>query len=188
MAPSSLGPTSKRRKVTKTHSDTELQLKELESQLSSAVQTKGSLNPLSDLLEFASSQSEPDLVHKAIYALYRVFVMILGNAALETQEGEDTRLVRTWIFEKLNAYAAFLLSLLKDSEPNLRVRYYYTIYADFLIICCTYTYRHPHCGLLCLCLNIYLPPSANLPTNHNSMLPGSKRWSKHCFLLPHLED
>jgi U3 small nucleolar RNA-associated protein 19 len=99
------------------------QVRELETQLTVAVTRATSLNPLLDLIDIAlKAQSAADC-SKAIYSLYRVFVLILhsGKWGLTGDATGETKVVRTWIWERFGGYVDFLLGLLKDEEKLLRV-------------------------------------------------------------------
>lgn len=117
--PSSL-PLAKKRK-TSNDSGFASSIQQLEAQLTEAVSSDASLNPLVDLLQLIDNAAEAGDVSKGIYAVYRVFVLILGGDkyGLGSQEG---RVVRTWIWERLGEYVDYLLGLLKDEEKALRVR------------------------------------------------------------------
>lgn len=126
MAPrSSLPTSSKKRKHAddgQTAPDTASSIKYLEDQLIAAVSSKSSLNPLADLLDIARNTSDPGVLSKAIYALYRVFVVIIINGLLLNVAGNDeTKAVRAWLQEKLHGYVELLLGLLKDEESILKV-------------------------------------------------------------------
>lgn len=124
MAPRPSLPTSKKRKHASDGTDATSSIKSLEDQLIGAVASKSSLNPLADLLDIARNAADPQLLSKAIYALYRVFVVIITNGLLLNVAGSDeTKAVRAWIQEKLNSYVELLTGLLKDEESVLKVRY-----------------------------------------------------------------
>ena len=132
MAPRvSLPTSSKKRKHAAdapTSSDTASVIKLLEEQLITAVSAKSSLNPLADLLDIARSASDSGILSKAIYALYRVFVVIAANGLLLTVAGSDeTKAVRAWLQEKLHSYVELLTGLLKDEESILKVRDQFTL-------------------------------------------------------------
>ncbi|KAI0343197.1 ribosome biogenesis protein Noc4 [Trametopsis cervina] len=124
MAPSSSLPTgAKKRK----HGETQGGKKQnpaislLEAQLIEAVASKSSLNPVADLLDIAYNASESETLHKAIWSLYRVFVVIITNGLLLNVAGSDeSRAVRAWLQEKLNSYVQLLTGLLKDEESVLK--------------------------------------------------------------------
>ena len=126
MAPRSSLPSAKKRNAAHDASPADDQashIRSLEDQLIAAVASKSSLNPLADLLDIARSTSDAQLLSKAIYALYRVFVVIIANGLLLAVAGSDeTKAVRAWIQEKLDAYVDFLTGLLKDEESALKVR------------------------------------------------------------------
>ena len=125
MAPRQSLPSKKRKNGTgkNTDSDVSATIQSLEQQIVSAVNAKTSLNPLADLLDVARSTSDAQLLSKAIYALYRVFVVIITNGLLLNVSGSDeTRAVRVWIQERLHGYTELLVGLLKDEESLLKVR------------------------------------------------------------------
>ncbi|KDR80122.1 hypothetical protein GALMADRAFT_242367 [Galerina marginata CBS 339.88] len=120
MAPSlhSLPPPSKKRKTHK--EDHGSRVKQLEDQLTNAIATNSSLNPLADLLTLAFDARDPHDTSKAIYALYRVFVIIISNNKLVHGEDDAAKVVKAWIWERLQSYVDFLGSLLQDDEKFLR--------------------------------------------------------------------
>ncbi|KAI0788858.1 CBF/Mak21 family-domain-containing protein [Abortiporus biennis] len=123
MAPRSSLPSShKKRKLDSedTHNELLNNIRTLETDLTSAVSTKSSLNPLADLLDIAQKSSDTALLSKAIYALYRVFVLIITNGLLSGGCIEDVKAVRTWISERLHEYVELLCGLLKDEDSSLR--------------------------------------------------------------------
>ena len=97
-------------------------------------------NPLVQLLNFARHPA-PDVVHKAIWALHRVFIRYIkdgkvggisdtalrrrSNSALEAEddqtEGMEAREVRGWVRDRLLEYVEVLGGLVRDREPGLRV-------------------------------------------------------------------
>lgn len=115
----SLPPPSKKRKIQRVdHAQT---IKKLEEELTTAVAKNSSLNPLADLLSLAYNVEDPHDTSKAIYALYRVFVVIITNNKLGLGGDEAAKVVKAWIWERLQSYADFLGSLLQDEEKFLRV-------------------------------------------------------------------
>jgi U3 small nucleolar RNA-associated protein 19 len=122
MAPRSLPPPSKKRKVA---SVDDLQISEiatLEAQLTRAVQDGGSLNSLADLLALAQANPAPvQRTSKSIYALYRVFVTIISSGKLASGGDEDAKAARAWIWARFDAFADILCGLLQDTDKGLRV-------------------------------------------------------------------
>jgi U3 small nucleolar RNA-associated protein 19 len=116
----SLPPPAKRRKTQDTSYS--LSIKRLEDDLHDSVTKNDSLNSLADLLELAYTVEDPHDTSKAIYALYRVFVVIISNNKLEFGGDEAAKVVKAWIWERLQSYVDFLGSLLQDEEKFLRVR------------------------------------------------------------------
>ncbi|KAJ7167536.1 CBF/Mak21 family-domain-containing protein [Mycena filopes] len=115
----SLPPPSKKRKIQK---DSELakSIQSLEEQLTSAAAANTSLNPLADLLELAFTAEDAQDTSKAIYALYRVSVILITGGKLDTGGDEAAKIVKAWIWDRLNSYVEFLCGLLKDEEKLLR--------------------------------------------------------------------
>lgn len=116
--PSSLSGSRKRIKL---QDEDDSRLKELESKLMEAISSNTSLNFLADLTSLATSFHQPRLALKAIYACYRVFVLLISKCFLENPTDEQAKVVRTWIFERLDEYVRFLCGLLQDEESLLRV-------------------------------------------------------------------
>ncbi|KAG6376235.1 CBF/Mak21 family-domain-containing protein [Boletus reticuloceps] len=116
MPPSSLPPPTKRRKT-----EGKTVTKDLELQITAAVAENASLNPLSDLLHIAQNASYPRDMSKAVYSLYRVFVVIISSNKLAPGGGDAAKVVRKWVWERLDAYVNLLLGLLQDEEATLRI-------------------------------------------------------------------
>jgi U3 small nucleolar RNA-associated protein 19 len=116
--PSSLSGSRKRIKL---QDEDGSHIKGLENKLTEAISSNTSLNPLADLTALAASLHEPHSVLKAIYACYRVFVLLISKGCLENSTDEEAKVVRTWIFERLDEYVRFLCGLLQDEESLLRV-------------------------------------------------------------------
>ncbi|OCH86967.1 ribosome biogenesis protein Noc4 [Obba rivulosa] len=120
MATRSLPPTSKKRKITSAD-DALASIAQLEGQLASAISANASLNPLVDLLDLAYASQDPPHMTKAIYALYRSFVLIIANGIFFGQtDAGNSKAVRSWLSERMNRYVELLSGLLKDNEPMLR--------------------------------------------------------------------
>ncbi|CDZ97910.1 Predicted nucleolar protein involved in ribosome biogenesis [Phaffia rhodozyma] len=106
-----------------------------------------SLNPLIDLLSLVKTSPEPEVVHKGVYALGRVFTALLTQNRLnfqlrkrsnrqrigpgagagsdddeaKGQEQEDREvMVMEWVKARFNDYIEYLGGLLKDVETELR--------------------------------------------------------------------
>ncbi|KAH0830655.1 CBF/Mak21 family-domain-containing protein [Lanmaoa asiatica] len=116
MPVSSLPPPAKRRKT----KSNETIIKDLELQITTAVVNNASLNPLSDLLDIALNVSDARDMSKAIYSLYRVFVVIVSSNKFAPGGGDAAKVVRKWVWERLDAYVNLLLGLLQDEEAALR--------------------------------------------------------------------
>jgi U3 small nucleolar RNA-associated protein 19 len=116
----SLPPPSKRRKVQQDPGVVQ-SIQRLEQELTNAAANNGSLNPLADLLDLALKANGPQDTSKIIYALYRVFVVIISNNKLALDGDDTAKVVKAWIWERMNTYVEFLGGLLKDEEKILRV-------------------------------------------------------------------
>lgn len=87
-------------------------------------------NPLLPLLALARNPS-PEVVHKACWALYRVFGTQLAQNRVggitgrgdesPASLGDGAREAKGWVRERLLEYVSILGGLLRDSEPSLRV-------------------------------------------------------------------
>lgn len=126
MAPRpSLPSSAKKRKQSDSISEENVaaRIQLLEQRLIESVAAKSSLNPLADLLDIAHNTPDAQVLSKAIWALYRVYVVVIKNGALLNVAGSDeARAVRAWLQEKLNGYVKLLVGLMKDEETVLRVR------------------------------------------------------------------
>lgn len=116
--PSSLSQPSKRRKTS--GDDTLAALRALETKVTDAASSNSSLNPLADLLELTVSYEDPQLTLKGIYAMYRVFVILIDSGRLGPHSDEEAKVVREWISDRLSEFSDFLFGLLKDEETTLR--------------------------------------------------------------------
>ncbi|KAG7442820.1 ribosome biogenesis protein Noc4 [Guyanagaster necrorhizus] len=116
----SLPPPSKKRKL---NNDSKVlqSIQDTEHHLTRAVTNNGTLNPLADLLDLTCSRKDSQEVSKGIYALYRVFVLVIGNGKLSVSGDESTKTVKAWLWDRMNNYVNFLVGLLKDEEKSLRV-------------------------------------------------------------------
>ena len=116
----SLPPPNKKRKV-KDDASFGTSIKRLEDELTRAISTNTSLNPLADLLDLAVRQPDAQNTSKAIYALYRLFVLLITKNKLNSNSDEGAKIVKAWLWERFNSYVEFLGGLLKDQEKALRV-------------------------------------------------------------------
>jgi U3 small nucleolar RNA-associated protein 19 len=89
--------------------------------LTSAVSNNASLNSLADLIDLTPRSKYSQDTSKAIYALYRVFVVIITDEKLGFGGDDVAKVVKAWLWERLNAYVEYLGGLLKDEEKSLRV-------------------------------------------------------------------
>jgi hypothetical protein len=126
---------------------------EYETQLTSAAKkTEFNPNPLIPLTALARHESA-EVVHKAVWALYRAWVKILsdghlvptpaggqGDAARTKSGSEDespeaaAAAVQKWMMERLNEYLEILAGLLRDSEPSLRVSFRLPNFRQIILI------------------------------------------------------
>jgi hypothetical protein len=97
-------------------------VQDLERQLKAAVATNSSLNLLVDLLDLTCNAEDPQDTSKGINALHGIFVSIIAKGNLSIKNTDDSKIVRAWIWDRLNSYADFLTSLLADREKTLQVR------------------------------------------------------------------
>ncbi|KAH9919606.1 CBF-domain-containing protein [Fomitopsis serialis] len=105
------------------HDETLGEIKRLETQLITAISDNGSLNKLANLVQLALNASDANHVLKAIYALYRTFVMLVTKGMMNSKgdkETEETQAVRAWLSEHMNQYVEFLGELLQDEDAVLR--------------------------------------------------------------------
>lgn len=114
-------PSSKKRKVHETDS-TPHTIQDLEKQLTAAVSEGHSLNPLADLLAAALEPDNAAHCHKALYSLYRVFVIITSRDLLSGPDRTtEAKAVRTWLLEKFHAYTELLTRVLHGEKFHLKV-------------------------------------------------------------------
>lgn len=124
-------PPAKRRKVsTKQHGGI-AHIQRLEKLLLEAVSEGTSLNPLVDLIDAAMDAEDPHLLFKCIYSLYRVFASIIDTGMLVPTPDSGAKIVRTWIWEKLNVFTDMLVGLMSDSEKSLRVSIFQCTYLGY---------------------------------------------------------
>lgn len=146
---------------------------EYEIQLTSAAKkTEFNPNPLIPLTALARHDS-PEVVHKAVWALYRAWVKILSDGHLvptaaggqgdagRTKNGlgdespeAAAAAVQKWMMDRLNEYLEILAGLLRDSEPSLRVSLLDVSPIERLLI--------PHIMPEICCYPIFLRPPAYL--------------------------
>lgn len=80
-------------------------------------------NPLLPVIQLARHAS-PQVVHKAVWALHRMFILLIGQrrvAELEASRAEEIDPVKAWAKDRLDEYIDILASLLRDEEEALRV-------------------------------------------------------------------
>ncbi|RDB30772.1 hypothetical protein Hypma_005736 [Hypsizygus marmoreus] len=111
----SLPPPSKKRKIQQDSA-----LRQLEENVTRAVANETSLNPLADLVDLTLRTKSPQDTSKAIYALYRAFVLVIADDKLGLGGDEAAKVVKAWLWDQLNVYVDYLGGLLKDEEKTLR--------------------------------------------------------------------
>ncbi|QRV90731.1 hypothetical protein RhiJN_18749 [Ceratobasidium sp. AG-Ba] len=118
--PSSLPPPKKRK--LSSSDDTVKRIEYLESSLAQSLLGGGSLNAFVDLLELARSTTDAAVLHKIIYALYRSTVSIAASPKIDSSKcrTEESKLVRTWLLDRVNEYIDLLCGLMADEEKGLR--------------------------------------------------------------------
>lgn len=114
-------PPTKKRKVSVEQHEGLAYIQRLEKLLLDAVAEGTSLNPLVDLLDATTIAEDPHLLFKCIYSLYRIFASIIDIGMLVPTPDSGTKVVRTWVWEKLNIFTDMLVGLMSDSEKSLRV-------------------------------------------------------------------
>lgn len=88
-------------------------------------------NPLLPLIALAR-HNDPQVVHKAVWALHRVFIKYIADGKVAGLSGdlvtpvkkpevEGDVDVKGWIRERLLEYVEILGGLIRDAEPALRV-------------------------------------------------------------------
>ena len=126
-------------------------LQQLEADLSRAAATNGSLNQLADLLDLATATNVPQDTSKAIYTLYRVFVLVITGDKLVLGSDDAARAVKTWLWDRLNAYVGYLGSLLKDEEESLRVCLFHNVFCLVLTWNVRYRLSRSSCPFKSIC-------------------------------------
>jgi U3 small nucleolar RNA-associated protein 19 len=130
--PSSLPPVKKRKTVARAAENEGVveNIATIEGQLTDAISTAGSLNALVDLVQIARTEDASVLaMSKAIYALYRVYVLLLNSGKLNPGGDQAAKTARTWIWEQLNTYTDILCGLLQDDDKMLWVNFANTLSA-----------------------------------------------------------
>ncbi|KDQ13341.1 hypothetical protein BOTBODRAFT_160628 [Botryobasidium botryosum FD-172 SS1] len=112
-------PPQKKRKTSK--SAEELEIRQTEEILTLAISNSSSLNPLADLVTLLSSTSDAVVAHKAAYALYRVFVLLISGGRMHNGGGtEESKVVRKWLAARFEEYVDMLCGFLKDENKALK--------------------------------------------------------------------
>ena len=102
---------------------------EIEKELVTALETSGSLNGIADLLALASPvpvAKLPQLQHKAIYALYRVFTLLLTTKRLDallSDPSPPAQAVRQWLLQKFEQFLSLLTHQLYNPELSISVSF-----------------------------------------------------------------
>lgn len=117
-------PPRKKQKTHGTNSTHTLKaVADLEKRLTEALSSNASLNPIADLLNTVSTAADAEVTLKAMFALYRVFTLVIQKGILSStpEEDADRKAVRLWTSSKLDAFTSVLCDLLSSSEKTLRV-------------------------------------------------------------------
>ncbi|CAE6469673.1 unnamed protein product [Rhizoctonia solani] len=120
MSPSSL-PAQKKRKLASADSKLK-EIETIEATINKSLAEGGSLNCLADLLDLARSSPDAAILHKVLYALYRSCVSIVASPKINLSKclTEESKLVRTWLLERVGEYTDILCGLMADEEKALR--------------------------------------------------------------------
>lgn len=98
---------------------------EIEKSLATALEANGSLNGIADLLVLVSpGTTPPQLQHKAIYALYRIYTLVFATKrldALRTDPSPPAQAVRQWLLQKLEQFLSLLVQQLHSPQPSINV-------------------------------------------------------------------
>ena len=115
---------TKRRKGDDESQDALKKIVKLEEDLTTAIQDGSSLNALAALLTAAKrSIDHPQRLHKALYALYRVFSLLIAEQRFHSaRPSEQEMVVRKWLLQRLDQFLDFLPTLFESSEPLISVR------------------------------------------------------------------
>ncbi|KAG9094562.1 hypothetical protein FS749_012228, partial [Ceratobasidium sp. UAMH 11750] len=115
-------PPLKKRKLSSSLDATVKKIESLEASLQKSLVDGTSLNALVDLFELAGSTADPAVLHKALYALYRSVVSIAASPKLDLSKcrTEESKLVRTWLLDRVGEYTDLLCGLMADDEKALR--------------------------------------------------------------------
>lgn len=119
----SLPPRKKQKVHTAISTHTLKSVADLEKRITEALSSNASLNPIVDLLNTVSTASDAEVTLKAMFALYRVFTLVIQKGILSSvpDEDADRKAVRLWTSSKLDAFTSVLCDLLSSSEKTLRV-------------------------------------------------------------------
>lgn len=139
----------KKRKVSTRQHDVLAHIQHLEKRLLEAVSEGTSLNSLVDLLDAAMDTGDSHVLFKCIYSLYRVFASIINTGMLVPTPDSGAKVVRTWIWERLNSFSNMLVGLMSDSEKSLRVSVSQYVHLGYKLSCLGLRNTNP-----------FLPPQA----------------------------
>ncbi|CEL58182.1 putative protein C1604,06c OS=Schizosaccharomyces pombe (strain 972 / ATCC 24843) GN=SPBC1604.06c PE=3 SV=1 [Rhizoctonia solani AG-1 IB] len=120
MSPSSLPP-QKKRKLASTDSNVK-DIEAIEAAVNKSLAEGGSLNCLADLLDLARCSSDAAVLHKVLYSLYRSCVSVAASPKIDLSkcQTEESKLVRSWLLERIGEYTDLLCGLMADQEKALR--------------------------------------------------------------------
>ncbi|PVF93474.1 CBF-domain-containing protein [Serendipita vermifera] len=113
----------KRRKLEGERPQGSLQkISELEEKLKNAIDQRGSLNALTDLLgELKNNTGHAQNLHKALYALYRTFSLLIYEDYFHSsvKPSEEALVVRKWVLQKFDQYLEICVALADRQEPPI---------------------------------------------------------------------
>ncbi|CAE6424430.1 unnamed protein product [Rhizoctonia solani] len=120
MSPSSLPP-QKKRKLASTDPNVK-DIEAIEAAINKSLAEGGSLNCLADLLDLARCSSDAAVLHKVLYSLYRSCVSVAASPKIDLSkcQTEESKLVRSWLLERIGEYTDLLCGLMADQEKALR--------------------------------------------------------------------
>ncbi|KZS98215.1 CBF-domain-containing protein [Sistotremastrum niveocremeum HHB9708] len=120
-------PARKKRKLSETHASeaNEDTIATLEKSLMASAENTTSVKvELAKLVKATKKATDPEITHKGIYALYRVFVSLASSGRLvgtQKADNEEKKALRNELLKQLKTYGEFLSSLLKDQEESLHI-------------------------------------------------------------------
>ena len=96
-----------------------MKVEDLEAHLTQAFVDRSPLNLLPELIACAKTHDARTL-HKALFALYRVFTVALGSRYYAPSATSAVSEVRRWLEQHVEEYVNTLISLLDHSSVDIR--------------------------------------------------------------------